>query len=79
MFSTRYENFVLFSSNLKLSSANFINLDQSKILSSGNGLIATFQLLSAASSNLGWSQNGALGNGLICIRALFGEVQNIVV
>ena len=27
------------------------------------GLIATFQLSSAASLNLGWSQNGALGNG----------------
>ena len=27
-------------------------------------LIGTFQLLSAASLNLGWSQNGVLGNGL---------------
>ena len=29
-----------------------------------NPLITTFQLLSAASLNLGWSQNGVLGNGL---------------
>ena len=29
-----------------------------------NPLIATFQLLSAASLNLGWSQNGVLGNEL---------------
>ena len=29
-----------------------------------NPLIATFQLSSAASLNLGWSQNGVLGNGL---------------
>ena len=36
-FSTRLDNFLPFSSNLKLSSANCFNLDQSKILSSGNG------------------------------------------
>ena len=89
-----------------MSSAICFNLDQSKILSSGNGLSlssiythfntfkeksfkknykqispffhnafnaicilkyfnATFQLSSAASLNLGWSQNGVLGNGLI--------------
>ena len=29
-----------------------------------NPLIATFQLSSAAPLNLGWSQNGVLGNGL---------------
>ena len=29
-----------------------------------NPSIATFQLSSAASLNLGWSQNGVLGNGL---------------
>ena len=28
-----------------------------------NPLIATFQMSSAASLNLGWSQNGGLGNG----------------
>ena len=38
MFSTHLENFLLFSTNLKLWSANCFNLDQSKILSSGNGL-----------------------------------------
>ena len=38
MFSTHLENFLLFSSNLKLSSANCLNLNQSKILLSGNGL-----------------------------------------
>ena len=38
MFSTHLDNFLLFSSNLKLSSANCLNLDQSKILLSGNGL-----------------------------------------
>ena len=42
MFSTRLENFLLFSSNLKLSSVKCFNLDQSKILSSGNGLILIF-------------------------------------
>ena len=31
---------------------------------SQNCLIGTFQLSSAASMNLGWSQNGVLGNGL---------------
>ena len=31
---------------------------------SQNPLIATFQLSSAASLNLGWSQNGVSGNGL---------------
>ena len=35
--------------------------------------IATFQLSSAASLNLGWSQNGVLGNGL---RALIDEKLN---
>ena len=31
---------------------------------SGNGLIVTFQLSSAAFLNLGWSQNGVQGNAL---------------
>ena len=35
-----------------------------------NPLIATFQLSSAASLNLGWSQNGVLGNGLTDNRTL---------
>ena len=39
MFSTSLENFLLFTSNSKLSSADGFNVDQSKILSSGNGLI----------------------------------------
>ena len=47
-----------------MSSGICFNLDQSKILLSGNGLIATFQLSSAASLNLGLSQNGVIGNGL---------------
>ena len=47
-----------------MSSAICFNLNQCKILLSGNGLIATFQLSSAASLNLGWSQNGVLGNRL---------------
>ena len=48
-----------------MSSAICFNLDQSKILLSGNGLIATFQLLSAASLNLGQFQNGVFRNGFI--------------
>ena len=39
MFSTRLDNLLSFSSNLKLSSANSFSLEESKILSSGNGLI----------------------------------------
>ena len=46
-----------------MSSTLCFNLDQSKIWSSGNGLIATFQFLSAASLNVGRSQNGILENG----------------
>ena len=38
VFSTCLDNFMPFSSILKISSANSLNLDQSKILSSGNGL-----------------------------------------
>ena len=38
MFSNSLENFLLFTSNSKLLSADCFNLDQSKILSSGNGL-----------------------------------------
>ena len=38
VFSTLFKNFQSFSSHLKLLSANCFNLDQSKILSSGNGL-----------------------------------------
>ena len=37
VFSTSLENFQLFTSNWKLSSADCFNLDQFKILSSGNG------------------------------------------
>ena len=46
-----------------MSSAICFNLDQSKILSSGNGLAATFQFSSAASLNLGRAQNHVFGNG----------------
>ena len=38
LFSTNLVNFLLFSSNSKLSSADCLKLDLSKILSSGNGL-----------------------------------------
>ena len=38
VFSTCLENFLLFSSNVKLSSADCFKMDLSKILSSGNGL-----------------------------------------
>ena len=41
-----------------------------------NPLIATFQLSSAASLNLGQSQNGVLGNGLIKVYFYF-QVENI--
>ena len=34
------------------------------VVMSKNPLIASFQLLSAVSLNLGWSQNGILGNWL---------------
>ena len=47
-------------------------------------LIAKFQLSSAASLNLGWSQNGVLGNGLSCFTVFkpsresssFGTITN---
>ena len=45
-------------------SAIYFNFDQSKILLSVDGLIATFQLSSAASSYFGGSQNGVLVIGL---------------
>ena len=38
VFSTSLENFLLFTSNSKLLSADCFSVDQSKILSSGNGL-----------------------------------------
>ena len=47
-----FEEFRLFSTMFSM---------QSVILES---LLATFQLSSAASLNLGWSQNSVLGNGL---------------
>ena len=40
----------------------------------GNGLIATFQLSSAASLNLGRSHNGVLGNVLIHYHTHFATV-----
>ena len=39
VFSTHLENFLLFSPNLKLSSADCFNLELSKILSFGNGFM----------------------------------------
>ena len=39
---------------------------------SQNPLIATFQLPSAASLNLGLSENGVLGNGLIWYNSVSG-------
>ena len=44
VFSAHLENFLLFSWNLKLSSADCFNLDMSKFLSSGNGLILTWMV-----------------------------------
>ena len=40
---------------------------------SSNPVIATFQLSSAASLNLGRSQNGVLGNGLMSILKLSAD------
>ena len=57
MFSTLYDTYFSLSMLFKMSSAISFNLNQSKIFSSGNGLIATIQLLSAASLNFGRSQN----------------------
>ena len=48
MFSTSLENFLLFTSNSELSSADFFNLDQSNILSSGNALSQTKMAKSSA-------------------------------
>ena len=44
MFSTNFENFLIFTSNSKLSSADCFNLEQSKILLSGNGLTLHYNL-----------------------------------
>ena len=62
MFSILSEREIIISAKFFLSSANAFNLDQSKILSFDEELISTFQLLSAASLNLGRSQNRVLGN-----------------
>ena len=62
MFSSLYGTYFSFQMYFEVLSAVRFNLDQSKIWSSGNGLIATFQLSSAASLNLGRSQNVVLGN-----------------
>ena len=64
MFSTLSKTEIIIYVTFILSSANAFNLDLVIFLSSGNGIIATFQLSSAASLNLGQSQNGVLGNGL---------------
>ena len=48
-----------------MSSTICFNLDGSKILSSGNGLIATIQLSSEASLNSGRCQNGVSGKGIL--------------
>ena len=48
---------------LKMSNFTFFHMFSMQSVSS-NPLIATFQLLSAASLNLGQSHNGVLGNGL---------------
>ena len=45
MFSTLYGTYFLFLMHLKMSSANSFNLDQSKILLSGNGLTIQVWLL----------------------------------
>ena len=64
MFSTQHTTNFNFPIAFNLLSANAFNLDQSKILLFGKDLIATFQLLSTASLNLGLSQTGVIGNGL---------------
>ena len=45
---------------------------------SWNPLIATFQLLSAASLNLGWSQNGVLGNRLSHVQMKHLQLTNLM-
>ena len=50
-------------------------MQKGEIAQNKNPLIARFQLLSAASLNLGWSQNGVLGNGL---KAYFSRDVNPV-
>ena len=58
---------LLFTSNFSFSHNvfhSYISLVHQNAALCENELTATFQLLSAASLNLGWSQNGVLGNGL---------------
>ena len=61
MFSTQSENCIPIFLTLYLFA---VELEGLKIYILGKGLIAAFQLSSAASLNLGQSQNGVLGNGL---------------
>ena len=57
--NTSLENFLLFTSNSKLPSADCFNLDQSKILSSGNGLTELIKYRTWEQEVTGWipSQN----------------------
>ena len=57
VFSTRLDSFLPFSSNLKLSSANSISLEASKILSSGNVLIFDLHCLLYRDSDQNKPQN----------------------
>ena len=56
------EQFHLFSTMFSMQSVSY------------NPLIVTFQFSSAASMNLGWSQNEVLGNGLSCWLSLLAGI-----
>ena len=57
MFSTRLDNFLPFSSNLELSSANSSSLEGSKNLSSGNGLISPVDIFHRLTISYTGSEN----------------------
>ena len=67
MFSTRLENFLPFSSNLKLSSANSFNLEESKI--TRRQILDSSKLKEFAYDNLKFDENG---------RKLSKQVENTV-
>ena len=76
MFSTCSDNFLPFSSNLKSSSANSFSLEESKILSSGDGIKTYFAV--SDDGKISWEEFvGFFADGVMGkeeLRTLFDEI-----
>ena len=79
MFSTLYDTYFSFQVNFKISSAICLGLDQSKILSSGNGLMhkVSFQVSLCYPRSLAWVRKSLTRIEVFCYWSIFCKFEDL--